>query len=177
VRRSALTERAYAFKKSKFIKIITLIILVVILLVSVFLYLQASEKENADNEESGEPKIKITDFYFYGRTGNPVGMLFDYWFNITVENVGEDNVSGLVLKVKVFVNDSEVNYGNYFVGADENGTIKDSLGGGEVKESQGALLWVLGRDLYADFSSKDTSVIASVSLNNIVIAEINLKSF
>jgi hypothetical protein len=75
------------------------------------------------------------------------------------------------------VNDSEVNYGNYFVGADENGTIKDSLGGGEVKEFQGALLWVLGRDPYVNFSSKDTSVIASVSLNNIVIAEINLKSF
>ena len=74
---------------------------------------------------------------------SPVGGLIVIWrFNLTVENKGVDNVTGLMLDVKVFYNGTEVQVGNYFSGTFENGTIIESLKACEVRESQ-ELLWLL----------------------------------
>lgn len=146
-------------------------IIVLIVAIPVSLYLQTSEKKNIEPREPSEPNVKITDFSVSHHWGNPVGMLYDCWFNLTLENRGIENVSALELKVKAFLNNSEVDVGNYFIGTYENGTIKDPLGAGEVREFKGAILIVLGREPYIDISSNETSIIAMVLLNDTVLDE------
>src|SRR4030042_6478754 len=129
------------------------------------------KKKNMDAKVPSEPNVKITNFSIDYHWGNPVGMLYDCWFNLTLANKGVENVTALELKVKVFLNNSEVKVGNYFIGTYENGTIMDTLGAGEVREFKGAILTVLGRDPYIDISSNETSIVAMVLLNNTVLDE------
>ena len=81
-------------------------------------------------------------------------------------------MTDLELKVKVYSNNSEVQVGNYFHGAYENGTIKQPHCPYEVREFNGTLMTVVGEEAYRlNFASNETSVIAMVLLNNTVLDE------
>jgi hypothetical protein len=83
--------------------------------------------------------VKITSFVVDDQWNYLGGVSFDCRFNITLENRGLDSVTGLVLKVKVS-NYTEFDVGNYFFDAYENGTIKEPLRAGEVRDFEGTLL-------------------------------------
>ena len=145
------------------------IAIILIIAIPISLYLQTSEKNNI---ESTEPNVKITDFVVDNQWWYLGGLVFDRSFNLTIENKGADNVTGLELKVKVYSNNSEVQVGNYFSGAYENGTITEPLGAYEVREFKGTLMTVVGDEAYRlDFASNETSIIAMVLLNNTVLDE------
>jgi len=147
-------------KKTVFV-FITIIVLIVAIPVS--LYLQTSEKKNI---EPSKPHVKITSFVVDNQWNYLGGVTFDCKFNITLENRGLDNVTGLVLEVKVFYNNTEFDVGNYFVGTYENGTIKEPLGAGEVREFEGTLL---SHPPLPDV--RPNNVVAIVLLNNTVLDE------
>jgi hypothetical protein len=138
-------------------------IVVIVVAISVSIYLQTSEKKNI---ESSEPSVKITSFVVEDQWYYLGGVSFDCRFNITLENRGLDNVTGLVLEVKVFYNNTECEVGNYFVGTYENGTIKEPLEAGEVREFGGTLL---SQPPLPDV--KPNNVVAFVLLNNTVLDE------
>jgi hypothetical protein len=119
-------------------KIVVGAVVIAIIAVSISLYLQTSEKKNLEPLEPSEPTVKITDFAVDNQWGYLGGWTFNCLFNITLENRGLDNVTGLVLKVKVS-NYTESEVGNYFFGTYENGTIKEPLRAGEVREFRGTL--------------------------------------
>jgi hypothetical protein len=138
-------------------------IVVIVVAISVSIYLQTSEKKNI---ESSEPSVKITSFVVDDQWYYLGGVSFDCRFNITLENRGLDSVTGLVLEVKVFYNNTECEVGNYFVGTYENGTIKEPLEAGEVREFGGTLL---SQPPLPDV--KPNNVVAFVLLNNTVLDE------
>jgi hypothetical protein len=147
-------------KKTLFV-FITIVVIVVA--ISVSIYLQTSEKKKI---ESSEPSVKITGFVVDDQWYYLGGGSFDCRFNITLENRGLDNVTGLVLEVKVFYNNTECEVGNYFVGTYENGTIKEPLEAGEVREFGGTLL---SQPPLPDV--RPNNVVAFVLLNNTVLDE------
>ena len=90
------------------------------------------------SQENYFSAIKITNFSVNDEM-SPVGGLIVIWrFNLTIENKGVENVTGLMLDVKVFYNGTEVQVGNYFSGTFENGTIIEPLKAGEVREVIGS---------------------------------------
>ena len=109
-------------------------------------------------------KVKITNFAVDDQWNYLSGVSFDCRFNLTLENIGLDNVTGLVLKVKVF-NYTEVDVGNYFFDAYENGTIKEPLRAGEIRDFEGKLLSHTPLDVRAN------NVVAIVLLDNTVLDE------
>jgi hypothetical protein len=137
--------------------------IVLIVAIPVSFYLQTSEKKSI---EPSEPHVKITSFVVDNQWNYLVGVTFDCKFNITLENRGLDNVTGLVLEVKVFYNNTEFDVGNYFVGTYENGTIKESLGAGEVREFEGTLI---SHTPLPDVGPNN--VVAIVLLNNTILDE------
>ena len=108
--------------------------------------------------------VKITNFAVDDQWNYLGGVSFDCRFNITLENRGLGNVTGLVLKVKVS-NYTEFDVGNYFFDAYENGTIKEPLRTGEVRAFEGKLLSHTPLDVRAN------NVVAIVLLDNTVLDE------
>ena len=137
-------------------------IVVIVVAISVSIYLQTSEKKNI---ESSEPSVKITSFVVDDQWYYLGGVSFDCRFNITLENRGLENVTGLVLKVKVS-NYTEFEVGNYFFETYENGAIKEPLRAGEVREFKGTLL---SHPPCPDI--KPNNVVAIVLLNNTILDE------
>jgi hypothetical protein len=146
-------------------KIATSAILIAIIAVSISLYLQTSEKKNMEPKEPSEPTVKITSFVVDNQWTYLGGVTFDCRFNITLENRGLENVTGLILKVKVS-NYTEFEVGNYFFETYENGTIKEPLRAGEVREFKGTLL---SHPPCPDI--KPNNVVAIVLLNNTILDE------
>jgi hypothetical protein len=147
-------------KKTVFVSIT---IIVIVVAISVSIYLQTGQKKNIEPSES---TVKITDFVVDNQWNYLGGVTFDCGFTITLENRGLDNVTGLVLEVKVFYNNTECDAGNYFVGTYENGTIKEPLGAGEAREFGGTLL---SHPPCPDV--RPNNVVAFVLLNNTVLDE------
>jgi hypothetical protein len=125
----------------KKLKVIGLAILLVIIGAALVIINANFTQKSQDNQ----PAVKITNFsmvdkqwYYLG------GLTFDCKFNLTITNVGESNLTGLELKVKLFNNSSEVKVGNYFDCADESGTITEPLLVGEVRSCTGVLQCSVG---------------------------------
>jgi hypothetical protein len=110
---------------------------VAVFLVATFAFVWQTEKPSTENKGVD---VNITDFYLVGDWGVVGGLAFDLPFNLTVKNNGQTDVSGLVLRVKMFANNSEVQVGNYFFDTYENGTITEPLRAGEIKEYNGTML-------------------------------------
>lgn len=146
--------------------VITLISIcfILIILIAVFAVLF-----QANNSKHNQANIKITEFSIDKQWGYVGGLAMDCRFNLTIENKGVDNVTDLVLDVKMFHNNSELQVGNYFFGTYENGTIIKSLSAGEVREFKGIIMSTVGDDAYRYLRSNETSIIAFVTLDNVVL--------
>jgi hypothetical protein len=86
---------------------LVLITVVALSVTAWFVYSQISELQNQIN-------VKITNFAIDKQWWYLGGVACDCRFNMTIENKGVSNVTGLELKVKLFNNGSEVQVGNYF---------------------------------------------------------------
>ena len=162
-----MAQTTYQPKKNKLNKKIayTLISIVCIILILVAMFEFLSQTKN-------QVDIKIISFSISKQWDYLGGLAFDANFTLTIENRGANNVTGLELKVKTFLNNSEVEVGNYFSGTYENGTIIEPLGAGEVREFKGVIMSVVGQDAYnLNLSSNETSIVAIVILNNTVLDE------
>jgi hypothetical protein len=90
------------------------------------------------------PNVKITAFSMDKGWENLGGLLLTCEFNITLRNMGLNDVDGLKLLVQMFVNDTEVEVVNHWWGCVfSNGSINDILRTGEVREVKGELLYSL----------------------------------
>ncbi len=78
-------------------------------------------------------------------------------------------MSDLVLDVKMFHNNSDLQVGNYFDGTYENGTITVPLKAGEVRAFRGTIMSIVGDEAYQYISSNDTAIIAFVTLDNVIL--------
>ena len=135
-----------------FFVFVTIIALIAAILVSLYL-------------EQSEPNVKITSFVVDNQWYYRGGVKFDCRFNITLENRGLDNLTGLVLEMQVFYNHTEYDVGNHLAGTYENGTIKEPLGAGEVRKFEGTLL------SHTPLDFRPNNVLARVSLNNTALDE------
>ena len=73
---------------------------------------------------------------------NLAGLYICCFFNVTLHNVGINDVQELVLRVKMFVNGSEIDVRNNILGV-ENGVVNDTLCAEEVREFRGELQYSL----------------------------------
>jgi hypothetical protein len=130
-------------------------------------------KDNQTNtNQDNQINVEITNFSINKQWLYLGGLTFDCKFNLTIENKGTSNITGLELKVKLFNNDSEIQVGNYFVCASENDTIIESLHVGEVRSCDGTILCNVGDTAYqTNLASNETSIIAQVIFNNAILDE------
>ncbi len=84
--------------------------------------------------------VKITAFSMDKAWENTVGLILECRFNITVHNMGVNDVNELKLLVQMFVNDSKIELINNIQGFSDNGSITKPLLANEVKEIKGELL-------------------------------------
>ncbi len=70
------------------------------------------------------------------------GLLLTCSFNISLRNMGLNDVEGLKLRVKMFVNGSEIDVRNNIFGVDE-GLVNDTLHSGAVRSFRGEMLYSL----------------------------------
>jgi hypothetical protein len=139
---------------------LSLIIIIVLSVATWFIHNQLQKPLNPSLN------VKITSFAVDDQWNYLGGVTFDCRFNITLENRGLDDIAGLVLKVKVFNNNTELNVGNYFAETYENGTIKETLGAGEVRVFEGTLL---SNPPLPEI--RTNNVVAAVLLDNAVLDE------
>jgi hypothetical protein len=99
-------------------------------------------------------------------------MTYDRWFKITVINYGEQNATGLILDVKIFINQTEFNSYSlavYAYSLDFNFSINKA----ETKLFQGAILAMFNSPIvFGRQPSDEISIQASVSKNDVVIDKV-----
>ncbi len=88
-------------------------------------------------------KIQITAFSINSKGWeNPGGMLLTCSFNITLQNIGTNDVKELKLSVNMFINNSEIDVKNNIFGFDE-GWVNGTFSPGEVRIFRGELQYSL----------------------------------
>jgi len=148
----------------------TIISIGLILVFSVAVFTLLFQANNAPNlSTQNQPTVKITNFSINKGWSCVSGLVMDSSFNLTIENKGADNVTDLVLDIKMFHNNSELQIGNYFDGTSENGTITEPIKAGEVKEFRGTIMSIVGDEAYQYLSSNDTYIVAFVTFDNIIL--------
>jgi hypothetical protein len=144
------------------------VVLVVGLLGGFWCYVSRSN-DGSDETKTTLPDVKVTDFHLTSWWSCIGGLVMTSNFNLTLENCGAVNVSGLALRVKMFHNGIEVPVGNYFDGVDENGTIIMPLGAGEARTVEGLLGSNVGDEAYRSLGMNGTVLVASVAWNGSVL--------
>jgi hypothetical protein len=161
-----LTQTTRPLKKKVFYAVSFALVLVVLAAV----FSVGLERQNAPyTSGNSQPNVEITNFSVTSGWGCLGGLTMVSDFNLTVENKGTDNVTGLVLSVKMFHNGSEVQVGDYFNGTYENGTIKEPLNAGEVREFNGAIMSTVSDEAYRSLGLNDTYLAAYVTLDNNIL--------
>ena len=125
-----------------FMRIALTVVLIVIVALAVSTWITYDPNGKLQNQTDTHD-VKITAFSMDKGWENPGGLLLTCWFNITLSNMGFNDVDGLKLWVQMFVNDSEVDVVNDIRGVYDNGSIIDALRAGEVREVRGELMYSL----------------------------------
>ncbi|MCW4002749.1 MAG: hypothetical protein NWE95_02415 [Candidatus Bathyarchaeota archaeon] len=163
---NCLTQTTYPMKKIVY----TIISIGLIIAISVAVFALLFQANNSNVPKQNQLNIKITNFSINKGWSYVGGLVMDCSFNLTIENKGVENVSDLVLTVKMFHNNSEVQVGNYFFdGTYENGTITEPLYAGEVRAFKGTIMSIFGDAAYQYLGSNETAIIAFVTLDNVVL--------
>ena len=101
-------------------------------------------KNNEPQNQTNSHNIKITAFSMDKGWENLGGLVLTCRFNITLRNMGLQDVYGLKLIVQMAVNGSRVEVLNRIFGVfDNNGSIMNPLCAGEVREFKGELAYSL----------------------------------
>ncbi len=147
-------------------------VLVVILVLAFGVALYFEQSINHNVTQPTQAQVKIASFSVDTQWGALAGLTMGCKFNLTIQNVGAGNLSGLMLNITVSINGTKIPYGTYFDGTYENNTLIEPLAPGEVKVCDGVIMFNLGTGtpMFA-VHSNDTSVKASVSLDGVILFE------
>ncbi len=75
--------------------------------------------QNQNQIEGQRIDVEIVDFEWTGFLGfGPVGTLFGSGFNVTLHNLGNTDIEGIIIEVKEFSNDTELWSETWFDGQD-----------------------------------------------------------
>jgi hypothetical protein len=156
--------------KSRYIILLLLVVAVLVILSAVFVLPRNPKVSNNENPYDG---IKITNFTLSG-WGNPAGMAYDRWFNVSVTNDGKQNVTGLVLGIKVFINQTE--FTRYSLAVYEySPDFNFSINKAENKIFQGAVIATFESPIvFGRQPSDEISIQASISKDTVVIDEMTI---
>lgn len=125
-------------------------------------------------------KAKITKFEWTSNWGpGPVGVMWGRSFNITLQNIGNRNIEGLTVDIKLLANNTEISaetglYGPGVIGytAEYNG-FDGKLNAGEIREIRGDFTTGLSQlDQARDWGDKTFKV--RVMLDDIILDELSL---
>jgi len=122
-------NRIKAVTNKKILIGLVLISIITITVVSLFLTQQIGNANNTN-------KVKIKAFSVGKSWENPGGLEVTLPFNITLQNMGANDLEGLSIEVKMFENGSSVNVETFF---GENGQFNGTLRAGEVMEIKGLI--------------------------------------
>jgi hypothetical protein len=116
--------------------------------------------------------VKITDFKWTSNWGpGPVGVSWGGSFNVTLHNMGNMDVEGLVVEVKQLANNSELGSETYFDGYNTNVTF--GLHAGEIRELEGTFLTSL---VVLDKVQGELTYKVVCMLNSTILDELTLPS-
>lgn len=157
-------------------KTILLAVLLLGLLTSVFAgffpeinaYVTNNTQDNVHNQGNKINQVEITNIILSNDRRNPVGIYYDFLFNVTVENKGINDISGLVLDVNL-INYNRSAYEIRFMETNSK-NVTFSLAPGEVRIFQGGLLIGLDSPLIAGRLT-DVFIDATVKLDYVVLNE------
>jgi len=99
---------------------LTVVLISIIVIAGVtWVILSQIEKQSENQIEDQIINIEIVDFEWTGFLGfGPVGTLYGSGFNVTLQNLGNTDVEGIIIEVKEFVNDTELWSETWFDGQD-----------------------------------------------------------
>jgi hypothetical protein len=111
--------------------------LICIVVVAAAAWVVLSQIENQSENQTYD--VKIADFKWTSNWGpGPVGVMSGGSFNVTLHNMGNMDIEGLVVEVKQLANNSDVRSETYFDGFNTNVTF--GLHAGEIRELDGTFM-------------------------------------
>jgi hypothetical protein len=114
--------------------------------------------------------VQIIDFTVDKNWWNPVGVSYGHWFNVTVENVANNNITGLFLDIGIFLNGTK--YEGFSLGkSDTSPSFNFSLNAKETIQFEGFVLASIDSPIgFGGRSPSDEIIIqARVMLNDTVL--------
>ena len=104
---------------------VALFLIIIIVVAAAWVLLNRAENQTYE--------VRIVDFKWTSNWGlGPVNVMWGGSFNVTLHNMGNMPVEGVVVEVKQFDNNSAVGSGTYFDGFSENVTF--GLQAGEIRD-------------------------------------------
>jgi hypothetical protein len=146
------------------IALLALLLIAIILIASLLLF-----NQNIGNET----KIQVSDFKWTGWWGSAVGVTAMRGFNVTVQNLGTNDVENLTLEVKMIANGTALQNTGIILsakGVNDSAEVLDSFGlrGGQVCTLKGVFLttwWSWGGV---------TTIVVDVRLADVVVGELKI---
>jgi len=114
--------------------------------------------------------VQIIDFTVDKNWWNPVGVSYGHWFNVTVKNVANNNITGLFLDIGIFLNGTK--YEGFSLGrSDTSPSFNFSLNANETKQFEGFVLASMDSPIGFNGRSPSDEIIiqARVLLNDTVL--------
>ena len=147
---------------------------IIVITGAILLFLGQNENQFADQDEAeNDVEIEIIDFLLADNVGNPAGITYDRWFNVTIENKGETNATGLYLDIEVFINNTECD--NYNIAHLSTSTFNSTLNIGEIREFHGTVLAPMNGPLFFERKPEDEIFIQfRVMMNDNILDEIRI---
>ena len=133
-------------------------------------WLILSQTENQLENQTYD--VKITDFKWTSNWGSgPVGLMWGGSFNVTLHNLGNMDVEGLTVEVKLLANNSEIGSETYFDGYNTNVTF--GLHAGAIREFDGVFMSSLDE---LDKAQGERTFRVICMLNSTILDELTLPS-
>jgi hypothetical protein len=144
------------------------LIIVIALLAATWL----AYNQTKDQLETQTCDVKIVDFEWTSNwEKGPVGLMWGGPFNVTLHNLGNMGIEGLIVEVKLLANNSEIGSETFFDGYNTNVTF--GLHAGEIREFEGVFMSTL--DKLAEAQGEQAFRVICM-LNSTILDELTLPS-
>jgi hypothetical protein len=145
-------------------------VLIIVIALSVASWLVYNQTVN--QVENPTYNVKITDFEWTNNWGSgPVGLMWGGPFNVTLHNLGNMDIEGLTVEVKLLANNSEIRSETYSDGYNTNVTFE--LHAGEIREFEGVFMSTLDELTKAQ---GETTYRVICMVNSTILDELTLPS-
>jgi hypothetical protein len=144
--------------------------LISIVIIAGATWLILSQTENQVENQTYD--VKITDFKWTSNwEKGPVGLMWGGPFKVTLHNLGNMDIEGLTVEVKLLANNSEIGSETFFDGYNANVTF--GLHAGEIREFEGVFMSAL--DELAEAQGEQAFRVICM-LNSTILDELTLPS-